>query len=388
MAEVVTLQDMKNILAKFYSNDSNTIRYAHNRTSIGATDPTVTSGMVYNVMRLFAGAVYNASPFQLLFKDKNCENSKDVSTNFGGALGNVTGIPIGKRWKDYMREYLVLTIEHWNSPIYQELMEQYDQAANGFQMRRALYDIFSEVVHIREQGSQPTPPTPTIRTVTLAGGTDCQWDGPSTIADGSQLSGNLFVQEGRIITNIVVSGGAQATYSGLSTRLYRINSLTVSGANVVITPTVQDSPGPTPADYETITITPTTITPSNTNNVYTPLEISFSTIAGTELECIIITTNERGSTVQEIKSMRLQKENGVWKAVSCVTMLGVENNKNVSIVSTTSGFRTEYIGTDEGKNNLGLGINRAASGVQDQNRAAVLGLHTYTITGYNYIPTT
>lgn len=226
--------------------------------------------------------------------------------------------------------------------------------------------------------------------ITINGASNCtieNWD--TTVESGSSYNNRFTAYNGWKFQSVSVTMGdvpVQATVTDRSATVY-IGSVT---GNITITVAmVQDQPGPTPTEKtETVTITPTAITPSNTNSVYTPLEISFSTITGTELECIIITTDESGPAVQEIKSMRLQKENGVWKAVSCVTMLQVENNKNVSIVSTASGFKTDYIGLDEGKYNLGLGINRAASGVQDQNRAAVLGLHTYTITGYNYIPST
>lgn len=312
--EVVTLQDMKDILEKFYSNDGNTIRYAHNRASIGTTDPTVVLGMVFNVMRLFAGSVYDAGSFDLLFADANRLTSKSVRDDFGGAVANATTIPIGKQWKNYMRTYLetIINDQHWNSPIYHELMEQYDQAANGFQMRRALYDIFSEVVRIREQGSQPVPPQPTIRTVTLSAPAGSLWTGPSTIADGSTLTGTIYPPTNKVITQIVISGGASATYSDLSAASYTINNVTVNGANVVITVTVGTSP--TPARTATVKFLENGVSTTRTPDV----DFGADLIPETDVKYIKIEYDSDGQSpgtpeAYYCKSMEIVRTNSRWE---------------------------------------------------------------------------
>lgn len=349
--EVVTLQEMKNILAKFYSNDANTIRYAHNRASSTDNDPSVANGMVRNVMRLFAGSVYSAGSFDLHFTKADGSNGKSVLTEFGDAMTNVVTIPIGKQWKDYMRDYLdtIIGRYHWNSPIYDELMKQYDQAANGFQMRRALYDIFSEVVRIREQGSRPTPPpTPTSRTVTVTGAT---WYGPSTITVGATLQGNVYPPSDKVITKIVVTGGASATYSGLSADSYLISIPVTVDANVVINVTVGDRPTPPTESFWTSN----DFARENSGDIGSiTLDssghpgLSPSSIYRFELQ--LVDMGQTGNTGSQIKNMAGTIDENSWTASSVTN----QNNPEEDITSSINNQTLRYY---PGSNTINIGIN-------------------------------
>lgn len=403
--EVVTLQDMKNILEKFYSNDANTIRYAHNRAIPGTDDPddpTLVFGMVFNVMRLFAGSVYDAGSFDLLFLDANRLTSNSIRGDFEGAVANATTIPIGKQWKNYMRTYLEIIIDdhHWNSPIYHELMEQYDQAANGFQMRRALYDIFSEVVRIREQSSQPVPPQPTTVTVTKYGSNVTYSPNREYATVGEYLSIIVTPNEGYVWANenpISATHGTTDAIIMQSGNQYNVVIYPVQYDIVIRANVVAEQPS---ADQETITLTPTASIPSYTNPVYTPLEVSFSRLSGDALQYITIETPDSTQLyIKSIKKMNLKKENGVWVVDSVETDSLATNNRKISVISTASGFKTQLITDDtDAPNhtgiNFGLGVNTRPDDPtypddpKRNNRAAALEVAPYTITGYTYIPTT